>query len=221
MQVDGRTDSGWVTPLTVTELAPGRHTVILSKPGYVSETRSLDIASGGKSSLVLHLAAASATISVRSDPAGASVFVDGKDSGHVTPAQISVEKGSHILLVRKQGYLDETSSANLVSGQNFHFAPTLRPLGNADDIKTVGKFKKIFRGGDTAGMGTVNIKTQPKGAQVAVNRRMLDKASPVQFMVEPGNYIIDITASGYKSIHRVVTVEKGGKIVLDEAMQPE
>ncbi|HET7441750.1 MAG TPA: PEGA domain-containing protein [Terriglobales bacterium] len=221
VQVDGRTDSGWVTPLTVTELTPGRHTIILSKSGYVSETTTLNIASGGKSSLVLHLAVAGATISVRSDPEGAGIFVDGRDSGRVTPAQISVEKGSHTLLVRKQGFLDETTSANLQSGQNFHFAPSLRPLGNANDIKTVGKFKKIFGGGDTAGMGTVSIKTQPKGAQIAVNRRMLDKASPVQFMVGPGNYIIDITASGYKPIHRVITVERGGKTVLDEVMDQE
>ena len=219
VQVDGRTDPGWLTPLTVAQLTPGRHTIGLSKSGYVSETRTLEIASGSTSTLVLHLAAGAAIISLRSDPQGASVFVDGRDTGRVTPAQINVEKGSHTLLVRKQGYLDETTSANLQAGQNFHFAPTLRALGNADDIKTVGKFKKIFRGGDTAGMGTVNIKTQPKGAQIAVNRRVLDKASPVQFMVDPGNYIIDITASGYKSIHRIVTVEQGGKIVLDEVME--
>jgi eukaryotic-like serine/threonine-protein kinase len=221
VQVDGRTDSSWVTPLTVTQLTPGHHTISLSKSGYVSEARALDVASGSKSSLVLHLAVAGGTISVRSDPEGAMVYVDSHDTGRVTPVQISVEKGSHTLLVKKQGYLDETTSANVQAGQNFHFAPTLRALGNADDIKTVGKFKKIFGGSETAGMGTVSIKTQPKGAQIAVNRRMLDKASPVQFMLDPGNYIIDISASGYKSIHRVVTVEKGGKVVLDEAMQPQ
>ena len=70
-------------------------------------------------------------------------------------------------------------------------------------------------------MGTVSIKTQPKGAQIAVNRRMLDKSSPVQFMAGPGNYIIDITATGYKPIHRIVTVEKGVKVALEETMQLE
>lgn len=221
VQVDGRGDPSWVTPLSVTSLAPGRHTVTIGKNGYVSETRAVEVGSGSKAVVLLHLAAAAGTISVRSEPAGASVFVDGRDSGHVTPAQISVEKGNHVVLVRKQGYLDETTTANLQPGQSYHFSPALRPLGNADDIKTVGKFKKIFRGGDTAGMGSVSIKTQPKGAQIAVNRRMLDKASPVQFMIGPGNYIIDISASGYKPIHRIINVDKGGKVSLDEAMQPE
>jgi hypothetical protein len=172
--------------------------------------------------VVLHLGQAPATIAVHSDPPGAAIFVDGKDSGHVTPAQLSVERGNHSLLVRKQGYLDETASTNLQPGQTFRFAPALRALGNVDDIRTVGKFKKIFGAGEGASeMGTVSVKTQPKGAQIAVNRRMLDKASPVQFMIGPGNYMIDITAPGYKSIHRVVNVEKGNKVVLEETLQRE
>ncbi len=90
--------------------------------------------------------------------------------------------GSHTFLVKKQGYLEETSTASLQAGQIFHFAPTLKALGSTDDIKLGGKFKKLFGGGDTAGMGAVSVKTQPKGAQVAINNRILDKFSPVDFL---------------------------------------
>jgi hypothetical protein len=79
--------------------------------------------------------------------------------------------------------------------------------------------KKIFGGGAAQGMGTVSIKTQPKGAQVAVNQHMLDKNSPVDFMLDPGNYVVDITLSGYAPIHKVITVDKAGKAVIDETMQ--
>jgi hypothetical protein len=140
----------------------------------------------------------------------------------VTPAQIPVEKpGSHTFLIRKQGFLEETSTATLQAGQVFHLAPVLRALGSADDIKLGGKFKKLFGGGDTAGMGAVNVKTQPKGAQVAVNNRILDKFSPVDFFLNPGTYVIDITLSGYKPVHRVVEVQKGGKIAVDENLERE
>ena len=89
-------------------------------------------------------------------------------------------------------------------------------------MKTVGKFKKMFGGaGDTSGMGMVSVKTQPKGAQVAVNNRMLDKQSPVDFYLSPGNYVVDISASGYKSIHRVITVDKSGKVVIDDILDRE
>jgi len=35
IQLDGRADSSWVTPFTVTQLAPGPHTLVISKSGYV------------------------------------------------------------------------------------------------------------------------------------------------------------------------------------------
>jgi serine/threonine-protein kinase len=222
VHVDGRNDPSWVTPFNMTGLAPGQHTVLVNKPGYSAETRTIDVASGSKSFLVVQLAALTAVVSVGSEPAGASVFMDGKDTGRVTPTQISADKpGNHTILVRKQGYLEETTTANLQAGQSFHFAPTLRILGSTDEIKTAGKFKKMFGGGGGSEVGTVSIKTQPKGAQIAINRRMLDKASPVEFYLNPGTYVVDITSSGYKTIHRVITVEKGNKIAIDESMERE
>ena len=222
VHIDGRTDPSWVTPFNLPGLAPGQHSVTVSRAGYSSETRTIEVASGSKSFLVIQLAQLSAAAAITSQPAGAQIFLDGKDTGKVTPAQINVDKpGAHTFLVKKQGYLDETSSASLQAGQIFHFAPTLKALGSADDIKLGGKFKKLFGGGDTAGMGAVNIKTQPKGAQVAVNNRILDKFSPVDFFLNPGTYVIDITMSGYKPVHRVVEVQKGGKVAVEENLERE
>jgi hypothetical protein len=121
--------------------------------------------------------------------------------------------------LRKPGYLDETTAASGQAGQTFHFVPTLRALGSTDEIKTVGKFKKLFGGSATAGMSKVSIKTSPKGAQIAINRRVLDKTSPVDFMLNPGNYIVDITLTGYKPVQKVITVEQGGGLSIDETLQ--
>jgi serine/threonine protein kinase len=222
VHIDGRTDPSWVTPFNLPGLAPGQHSVTVARAGFAPETRTIDVASGSKSFLVIQLAQLGAAAAITSQPAGAEIFVDGKDTGRVTPSQISVDKpGTHTFAIRKQGYLEETSSASLQAGQIFHFAPTLRALGSADDIKLGGKFKKLFGGGDTAGMGAVTIKTQPKGAQVAVNNRILDKFSPVDFFLNPGTYVIDITLSGYKPMHRVIEVQKSGKVAVDENLERE
>ncbi len=217
VRIDGRSDPSWITPFNLAGLSPGQHSVTVARAGYAPESRTIDVASGSKLFLVIQLAQITAAVAISSQPAGAQIFIDGKDTGRVTPAQISVDKpGAHTLLVRKQGYLEQTSSANLQSGQVFHFAPALKALGSTDEIKIGGRFKKLFGGGDTAGMGAVNIKTQPKGAQVAVNNRIVDKFSPVDFYLNPGTYVIDITMSGFKPIHRVIDVEKGGKVAIDE-----
>ena len=221
VQLDGKTDPSWITPFTLSGISAGPHTVTLSKAGYSTDTRAVDVASGNKSFVTSHLTLLMATLSVTSTPPGANVYVDGKDTGKLTPAQVSVDKGQHVVLVRKAGFIDETTSAQFVLAQTVSFSPTLRSLGNVDDIKTVGKMNKLFGGKQAQGMGIVGIKTQPKGAQVAVNKHMLDKSSPVDVMLDPGNYIVDITMTGYIPIHKVISVDKGGKAVIDEIMQHE
>jgi hypothetical protein len=148
--------------------------------------------------------------------------MDGGDTGRATPAQVVVDKpGTHMFVFRKQGYLDETIATNLKTGQTFHLAPSLHALGRTDEIKMVGKFSKLFGGSATAGMGTVKVTTQPKGAQIAVNSRTVDKTSPAEFYLNPGTYVIDITLPGFKIVHRVVSITKGGKVAIDEVMDHE
>jgi hypothetical protein len=181
----------------------------------------VDVASHSKFSLFVQLTQLAATVLVTAEPSGAQIFLDGKDTGRVTPSQISVEKsGNHTIVIKKQGYLEETTTVNLQPGQAFRYSPSLRQLGSTDEIKTAGKLKKLF-GGAPDGMGAVTIKTQPKGAQIAVNRRVMDKGSPAEFYLNPGTYVIDITLGGYKSIHRVVSIEKSGKLAIDEVMDRE
>jgi serine/threonine protein kinase len=222
VQVDGRSDPGWVTPFALTNLQPGQHSITVSKAGYSTDTRAVDVTAGNRTTTVVHLAQLMATLVVKSDPAGATIYVDGRDVGTKTPAQVSIDKGQHVVLVRMMGYIDETMNAQFVLGQTFNFAPALRPMGNADNIKTVGKMSKLFGGkGAQAGQATLSIRTQPKGAQIAVNQHLLEKGSPVDVALDPGNYVIDITLTGYAPIHKIITADKGGKVVVDETMHSQ
>lgn len=222
VQIDGASDPSWVTPFALTNVQPGQHTITVSKAGYAADTRTVNITSGNRASQQIHLSLLMATLVVKSDPPGASVFVDGHDVNAKTPAQVSVEKGQHVVLVRLSGYLDETMNGQFAVNQTYSFSPTLRQLGNVDSIKTVGgKMSRLFGGKAQQGQATVSIRTQPKGAQIAVNQHMLEKTSPVDVAVDPGSYVIDITLSGYVPIRKIVTATKGGKLVIDETLQPQ
>ncbi|HTT21056.1 MAG TPA: serine/threonine-protein kinase [Candidatus Sulfotelmatobacter sp.] len=223
VQIDGASDPTWVTPFALTNVQPGQHSITVSKSGYATDTRTVSITAGNRATAQIHLSQLVATLIVKSDPPGASVFVDGHDMNAKTPAQVSVDKGQHVVLVRLSGYLDETMSGQFSLNQTYNFAPTLRQLGNVDSIKTVGgKMSRLFGGkGVQAGQATVSIHTQPKGAQVAVNQRMLDKTSPVDVALDPGSYVIDITLTGYAPVHKIITASKGEKAVIDETLQPQ
>jgi len=222
VQVDPKKNSASVARRPRTGLAPRRHSVT-SKPQYLrgTRTRTVKIATGGQLSVGAELAPLTATVSLNSDPDGAAVWIDGRDTGRMTPAQISVDKpGDHTFVFKKQGYLDATTTAKLQIGQKFLLAPSLRVLGRTDEIKMVGRFRKLF-GGEKAGMGIVSVNTQPKGAQIAVNTHIMNKPSPAKFYLNPGNYVIDITLPGLKSIHCVVSVGQRSKVVIDEVMAHE
>jgi eukaryotic-like serine/threonine-protein kinase len=222
VQIDGKSDASWVTPFSLTNVQPGQHSIIVSKAGYSTDSRTIEVMAGNRATASIRLAQLMATLVVKSDPPGASIYIDGKDMGTKTPGQLSLDKGQHVVLVRMPGYIDETMNGQFTLGQTSSFSPTLRPLGNADSVKTVGKMSKLFGGkGAQPGQATLTIRTQPKGAQIAVNQRMLEKTSPVDLALDPGNYIVDITLSGYAPVHKVVNAEKGGKLVVDETLQKQ
>ena len=219
VQIDGKSDTTWITPLTLTNIQAGQHAVTVSKAGYSGDSRTISVASGNRATAVVHLAKLMATLVVKSDPPGANIYVDGRDMVIKTPGQVSVDRGQHVVLVRMSGYVDETMNAQFALGQTFNFSPTLRPLGNTDNLKTVGKMSKLFGGRGQAGEAILSIRTQPKGAQIAVNQHLVEKPSPADVLLDPGNYVIDITMSGYAPVHKVITADKGSKVVVDEVLQ--
>ena len=80
-----------------------------------------------------------ATLAVTSTPPGANIYIDGRDTGKLTPAQVPVDKGQHIVLVRKQGYLDETTSAQFMLRKRSTFRP---PCGLSAMWMTSGQWAR-------------------------------------------------------------------------------
>jgi serine/threonine protein kinase len=219
IQLDGQGALSLATPYTATGLSVGRHTVGLSKPGYAAESRTIEIAAGQKFRLTIALTALGATVSIASDPPGAAVFIDGQDSGRTTPVAVILKQGSHTLDLRKAGYLQAATKLELTAGQSFQFAPHLLPAGNEDDIKAVGKLSRILGRHSRSSMATLQIRTNPKGARIIVNQRVLDKTTPAEFSVPEGSYEIALALDGYSRVERTISVVAGSTFAVDEKLQ--
>jgi Protein kinase domain/PEGA domain len=211
------------SPCTLTDIAPGQHVVAAAKAGFTSQSRTIHL-KPGTSTVALQLnAVAATTLMVSSTPAGGAIVIDGRDTGRLTPTLFSFDRpGTHTVVVKRSGYLEETSTVNVQSGQAANANVTLRRLGETEDIRGAGgKFKKVFGRGESASMGIVSVKTQPKGAQIMVNNRVLDKTAPFDFYLNPGAYEINISMSGYRTLHRVINVEQGEKVAIEESLSPQ
>jgi serine/threonine protein kinase len=217
IELDGNT-LGYLTPYTVAALPAGEHTITLTKAGYTVERRSFQLRASERSQLSIALVETGAILTVLSDPAGGAILLNGRDSGKLTPAAISVRAGSYKVSVAKSGYLAADKDMELASGQRYEFSARLTPMGNAEEIKATGKLKRLFGGSNAAGE-MVQIRSKPRGAQISVNQRTLDKVTPAEFLFPNGFYDITLTLNGYKPVHKTVQVGGNGKVAVDVELQ--
>lgn len=159
-------------------------------------------------------------LTVGSSPAGASILIDGKETGRVTPAELLVDPAAHSIAVHKNGYLDANTQLTLAAGQSMSYAPSLMVAGRTDNIKVKGGgVGKIFGGGNSAGgMARIEIKSEPKGAQVVINGTALQKTTPLEIEVEAGNYDITLQKDGYRPLHKNAIVGIDDRIRISETL---
>ena len=51
------------------------------------------------------------------------------------------------------------------------------------------------------------------------NSRMMDRASQAEFLLGPGTYEVTLTLTGYKPVHKVITVESGGRFEVNQTFE--
>jgi serine/threonine-protein kinase len=220
VEIDGATDPEWVTPFNTTHLLPGTHIVVYTKDGYVRQERTVE-AVAGRSVVDTAVLVQISKIAVSSNPSGASIWVDGEDSGETTPAQVIVEKGSHRIAVRKQGYKDATTDATVAEGQTANFAPVLLSQSlRAEGGPSTNVLNRFF-GTDAIpdGKGLVHIRTVPKGATIIVNGHVAPDKTNARWPADPGVYSVVLQMDGYRSVRRNIKVVQGKILNIDEVLE--
>src|SRR5580765_775397 len=223
VEIDGWSEPNWVTPFTASHLAAGRHTIVFTKAGYLQQTRSVESVAAKSIDVSAELAPAVSTIVVTSNPQGANVWVDGKDSGMATPAQLTVEKGFHKVTVRKTGFKDASTEETVAEGQTMSFSPVLLSVNpQSEDGKSPTLLRRLF-GTDTIpeGKGLVHIRTNPDGAAIIVDGKPAPKKTNARWPADPGVYSIVLQMSGYKPVHRNIRVQKGKVVNIDELLEKQ
>jgi serine/threonine-protein kinase len=227
VEVDGWSEPQWVTPFKASNLAAGAHTVVFTKPGYIEESRSVEVAAGKSVGVDVQLNPMVSSVMVSSTPNGANIWIDGKDTGKTTPAPIILEKGQHSILLRKQGFKEVSTSETLAEGQTLTYSPVLLANTSVAQMEEEGQgrpgfWKRAF-GGESIpeGKGLVHIRTLPKGASIEVDGHVATKKTDVQWPVDPGTYNIVLRMDGYKAVRRTVRVEKGKVRNVDEVLEKQ
>jgi hypothetical protein len=220
IEIEGLPGQQWKTPQAVGSLKPGTYKVTVSKPGYAPDVRNVSVNAGNRVAVDVRLTPVKGWLTVAGSPTGASVLVDGRDTGRVTPTSLILDPATHNVVLRKAGYLDSETDIQLAAGQTTSYSPTLMVAGRTDNLKIVGGGvgKFLGGGGSSQGKARIEIKSDPKGAQVIINGTPLQKTTPVEIQVEAGNYDITLQKDGYKPIHESAIVGIDDKVKIEKSL---
>jgi len=168
------------TPHIFSDISPGTHSVTVSKIGYLAHYSTVTL-SPQKSSTVdvtlQPLAEGTGIISVRSDPPGAGIVLDGASTGKTTPYDFyGITPGVHIVAV------------TMVEYGTYKKTITVDP-GTTVVVTTPWSYNEK----DTV----VFVDSDPDGANVYIDDA-LKGATPTSLHLKKGTYIVKLTKEGYK-----------------------
>ena len=132
--LDGK-DTGLFTPDTLTNIPVGNHLVYVTLTGHViPEAKTVIVERGDKVNVHFILKSEtpnSGSIKVTSAPAGAAIFLDGTDTGKVTPDTLTdVPAGKHVVYVTISKYsTPDAATVEVIGGvkANVHFILKTKP----------------------------------------------------------------------------------------------
>ncbi len=184
--IDGR--RGQERTTAVLELPIGPHTIGVELPGYRPASQAITIAPEAVPAPVkIQLVPLAVSVAVASEPAGATVFVDGRDTGRKTPCTVDLMPGQVRL--------------GLVLGERY--APLERVVSvTAGAAPELGVLKL-----DEA-VGQVFVDTDPDGATVLLGQRTLG-VTPGTFPLAVGEHKLTLRLAGCREESVAATVKRG------------
>ncbi len=177
------------TPLLITDLPLGTYNVHLSAPGFLERNMELVLSDRIPVELKTALTPDTAMITVKSEPAGAEVTINGAVKG-TTPCDIPrVPQGMYELSVKLNGYAEYHQKLRLRAGKSENIDVNLDPLPAVLRITTTPA-ADVYLNGRFKGVAPVRIKD-----------------------LKPGEYTVRVQKKGYDTIEQTVNLNRGDDIV--------
>ncbi|HPC18489.1 MAG TPA: SUMF1/EgtB/PvdO family nonheme iron enzyme [Candidatus Hydrogenedentes bacterium] len=191
------------TPVTLVNPPPGETVAVLTRENFERTSKTIVFPDQGEERIVIDMRPLRGYLTIESTPAGAQVFLDGREHLGNTPlTSKEVPIGKHTYEVRLDNYRTATGEIEIKEDYRYQFAHVLAPK-NAQ----------------------LAVVSRPSGAKLWLNGELLPQLSPAKFEVSPGDYILTLYAKGYDKLEQPVVLgpneSKTLELVLTEGKAPE
>jgi len=138
--IDGEIIRDLTTPAVVKNISPGAHTLKLVLVGYEDVERSFSIIKEKTTYMNIELSPLEeiGAVDIISNPTGARVYIDGKDTFKDTPATLTgLSAGSHNMKLALEGYDDFTKTFKIEASKTIIIEALLKERVPEDDTTMV------------------------------------------------------------------------------------
>lgn len=178
------------------KIAPGKHTVRLSKPLYYSVVKEIVLDPGGMLPLDLNLKPNYGSVSINSEPAGARIMLNHRQELQTTPHTVTpLQSGQYDLSISFPDYRDDNRTVTISDGVETKINATLIPA-----------------------FGWLDLASDPTGAQVLIDGRDIGVTPLTKHRLPSGNYVLSIKTEYYKEYQQMITIEDGKSLQQDIAL---
>ncbi|MBI4019056.1 MAG: PEGA domain-containing protein [Candidatus Aenigmarchaeota archaeon] len=202
--LDGSVSEYSIAPLTITRVAPGMHSLMLDKPGYLTEFMTVTVPDGKTAIVNLTLKPLppyKGNMTITSNPSGGFVLIDRAYRG-VTPLVVNdLVIGNYTVSVGKVGYLARQFREEVLPGKTTSVAAYLSLIV------------------PTSNNGSLMVLTNPDKASVYINDTYIG-TSPLNVSLESKNYTLRLQKTGYKNETRIVEVITSKNVTVSVNLTP-
>jgi formylglycine-generating enzyme required for sulfatase activity len=179
-------------------LPAGAHKLLIDTERYVDYVADVRIEGFGKlQTLEPELTPGWSKVTVETDPAGAGVFVAGKERG-MTPLSLDLDAGSYRLELRRDGFKPWVTDVQVKANEPLRIGPV--KLGLPD--------------------GRLVVRSRPAGASVTIGGAYRGR-TPLELDVRPDlRQAVNVTREGWEPATREIAVAAGESAIVDVDLTP-
>ena len=154
-------------------------------------------------------------LSVASTPSGAFIILDGADTRTTTPATLTgVAAGSHTVLVRLSGYVDDRQDVTVKAGVTSTLQTVLSKKPDVSKPPAEPSNPSVQPGEPSVTppvqvKTTLHVTSTPGSAAIVLDGQETGKLTPATIVVASGSHTVLLRLAGYAGATRTVTVAKG------------
>ena len=182
-----------LTPLTLSDLAPGEYQLELRLTDYQPLTETITVRANETTELSKSLSALAAVVVLDIAEAEFEVLVDGQSRGQVS--QLSLLPGSYELEVRTPGKAPASFPLTVVANQRLS-----QPV----------RFEAL--------KARLSFQVKPVTATVLLNNRAVDITSPLE--LDEGTYVVEVQAEGFEPVLEQLSLVAGETLEKNITLTP-